>query len=298
MTKETMNGLDTLRYVYQRLLSEGKIQRTDKWQGKVLDEKTKFFEAFGISFQTNMNRVKENLGQNMPWAEDHFLERVSGLPLNPGNEYKNWPYYKNNPSNDTSRVEEGKFSHSYMERYWPRFAGHSSINWASLPDPENSVGNIQAYKRGPITNTPNRGIRYEYGDLKDVVNHLAKDPYTRQAYLPIWFPEDTGVVFKGRVPCTLGYLFIMRENKLHITYYIRSCDLLRHFRDDVYLTTRLAEWVLEQLQSEARIGLYNWNDVELGNLTMHIANLHIFDGEQFILAKFLKDYLNTVNKKG
>lgn len=277
MTKETMNGLDTLRYVYQRLLSEGKVQKTDKWQGKVLDEKTKFFEAFGISFQTNMNRVKENLGQNMPWAEDHFLERVSGLPLNPGNEYKNWPYYKNNPSNDTSRVENGQFSHSYMERYWPK---------------EALGGNI-THK----TNYNARGIRYEYGDLKDVVNHLAKDPYTRQAYLPIWFPEDTGVVFKGRVPCTLGYLFIMRENKLHITYYIRSCDLLRHFRDDVYLTTRLAEWVLEELKKNNAFDNI-WHDVELGNLTMHIANLHIFDGEQFLLAKFLKDYLQTVNKKG
>jgi thymidylate synthase len=116
-----------------------------------------------------------------------------------------------------------------------------------------------------------RGIKYEYGDLSDVVALLSSDPYTRQAYLPIWFPEDTGGGSK-RAPCTLGYHFIMRENKLDITYYIRSCDMLRHFRDDIYLTHRLALWVITQCMARNP----KWKEVEPGTFNMHITSLHIF----------------------
>ncbi len=43
----------------------------------------------------------------------------------------------------------------------------------------------------------NRGIRYRYADLHDVIDTLNKDPLTRQAYIPIWFPED-GSAMPGR----------------------------------------------------------------------------------------------------
>ena len=36
---------------------------------------------------------------DLPWAEDHFQERVFGHPRNPGQEYKNWPYYDHSKDN-------------------------------------------------------------------------------------------------------------------------------------------------------------------------------------------------------
>jgi thymidylate synthase len=119
-----------------------------------------------------------------------------------------------------------------------------------------------------------RGIRYQYGDLNDVVEQLRRDESTRQAYLPIFFPEDTGAVHGGRVPCTLGYLFVMRYGFLHCTYYIRSCDFFRHFRDDVYLACRLTLWMTDQLNSGTP-----------GVLNMHIANLHCWKSELEMLPK-------------
>ena len=63
-----------------------------------------------------------------------------------------------------------------------------------------------------------------------------------------WIPEDTGAHHGERVPCTLGYHFIRRDDYLHMFYFIRSCDYIRHFRDDIYLAMRKAHYILEGLK--------------------------------------------------
>ncbi len=181
-----------------------------------------------------MGFLQADVCPNLPWAEDHFQERVAGEPLNPGEQYKNWPWYEQG-------VEEhkggGLFSHTYMERYWP---------------PANKVG-----------------VRYDMGTLSNLKSMLMMRPHTRQAYLPVWFPEDlyAADVLGERVPCTLGYHFLMRENKLKVVYYMRSCDFFRYFRDDVYMTARLQQQLAHMM------------NVEMGPLVMHISSLHIFEAE-------------------
>jgi thymidylate synthase len=66
-----------------------------------------------------------------------------------------------------------------------------------------------------------------------------------------------------------------REGKLNMTYFIRSCDLVRYLRDDVYMACRLVQWVVDRLQllRLEPIGL------EPGMLTMHIVSLHCFAGD-------------------
>lgn len=191
---------------------------------------------------------------NMPWSEEHFQERVSGIPHNPPPSHVRWPYAQRN--NDQHREEE-KFSHTYPERFWPRMDLDSKLQDM---EGELSYGFL----------SPRHGIRFEYGDLDDLVSLLKNRPLTRQAYLPIWFPEDLHAanVRGQRVPCSLGYHFLKREGRLKITYYIRSCDFRRHFRDDVYMAGRLCQWVAD------RVGAVP------GNLVMHISSLHIFAHER------------------
>ena len=189
---------------------------------------------------------------SVPWADDHFEERVSGTPYNPPPSEAWWPYSQHH---NEAHKEGQIFSHTYPERFWPKNAGQGNSNL-----------DVDASSdwRGHV------GIRYRYGDLQDVVSLLKKDPTTRQAYLPVWFPEDTGAVEGQRVPCTLGYQFLLRDNRLNITYHIRSCDFLRHFRDDVYMAMRLCNWVT------ARIPI---GSLKSGDLIMHIGSLHIFEGD-------------------
>ena len=177
---------------------------------------------------------------NLPWAEEHFWERVSRIPYNPPPSHVRWPYAQKDNEQHTKNEE---FSHTYPERFWPKWAG----------------GHIQSMREG---------IRYLWGDLDDVVHLLQERPGTRQAYLPVWFPEDTGAVDGQRVPCTLGYHFLIRNGRLKIVYYIRSCDLYRHFRDDVYMAGRLGQWVAEMVE------------VETDRLVMHISSMHIFSVER------------------
>lgn len=252
---------DAILAVHNRFKFDHHIIRPDKWQSVKVPQAAvaDMAEILDVSFQVHPYRTGKDLWQediqpNLPWAEDHFQERVGYEPLNPGVQWANWPWAL---SADKFRTNGDKFSHTYMERYWPKDAGY----------PTCAVGH--------------EGIRYAYGDLNDVVDHLYKDPLSRQAYLPVWFPEDTGVVHGERVPCTLGYHFIVRRDKLHCTYYIRSCDIYRHFRDDLYLSSRLQEWVLGRLQALSP----HWNTIHIGNFNFHCVSLHCFRGDYQKLFK-------------
>lgn len=194
---------------------------------------------------------------NLPWAEDHFLERVSGEPLNPPPSESWWPFAQE--GNAAHKSEGEKFSHTYPERMWPKLAGGDAFPVPSIL----------------------RGVRFDYGDLMDVVKMLQKTPMTRQAYLPIWFPEDTGAVHGKRVPCSLGYHFQLRNQTIYVTYYIRSCDIVRHMRDDVYMAARLGQWVASHLTDLK---------IEKGVLTMHMANMHCFAGDRAMLQYKVNEY--------
>lgn len=252
----------------QALRDYSTLVHTEKWQGMAISTKPEMatYEVLNHSFKAmiqteSLESLAADIKPNLPWADDHFLERVGGQPLNPGVQWANWPY---NRSADRFRTEGNQqFSHTYMERFWPKFAGQT--DGGIIPDDF-----IQSMSKS------NMGYRYLYGDLADVARQLALEPLTRQAFLPIWFPEDTGVLHGGRVPCTLGYHFIMRGGFLHVVYYLRSCDFVRHFRDDIYLAVRLLLWVLNEAR---RINPDEWANVQPGLYTMHMTSLHIFKND-------------------
>lgn len=201
---------------------------------------------------------------NLPWADEHFDERVSGRPLNPPPSHERWPYAMK--GNDEHISSDGRFSHSYPERYWPRWP-------------------IEMWDSNSVAWEPRRGIWYELGDLDDLVKLLSKNPMTRQAYLPVWFPEDLTAANLGeRVPCSLGYHFLMRNNQLHCDYSMRSCDFVRHFRDDMYHTARLMQWVRDDLEN-----LLNSDVAQMGDLVVHISSLHCMEGD---MPKLRREYEN------
>lgn len=247
-------------YCGRKLKNTGQYHRSEKWQGidTLANNIPEMWETMNVSFTAAVGNLTEpnivSINPNRPWADIHFKERISGKPLNPGESYKIWPYY----GRDKQMRENEKFTHTYMERFWPKDASELKLT-------EKLVG-----------------IRYDYGDLDDVINLLAKEPGTRQAFLPIWFPEDTGVSHGGRVPCSLGYLFNIRNHTLHMTYYLRSCDFIRHFRDDVYLAVKLMYHVKQELAIKSNYEIYP----NVGTLTMHIASLHIFAQELPLLNKY------------
>jgi hypothetical protein len=253
-------------------------------------------ELRGVTFHTLMGRDMDDAVRrfrpNLPWAEDQFQERVSGKPLNPGETYKHWPWQS---KMDDHTKEQGQFSHTYMERYWPKYAG------------------FYPYDDSGADRPVHHGIRYRYGDLDDVVAMLARSPLTRQAVLPVWFPEDTGGTSNQRLPCSLTYQFILRNGLLHCEYSIRSCDFVRHFRDDVYMTARLVQHVIHKVSEwyvvndaivhpawrgrGGNVGAHNTPPPRPGTLSMHIGSLHIMEGDVGKLQRERKEEEDARHEK-
>lgn len=368
--------------VYRDFLREARDVHTPSWQGVDISKRpeARMKEQLFVTLKADLEGMEdlayyqEQIQPNLPWAEDHFQERVSGHPLNPGVQWAKWPWghsadkfrmdmgpaisetdwaylaglidgdgsitiredgkphlvvtqvdhdylrsvveklsvgqlrtnenlsglsdrpalrwqvskaadlkwvlahtlkylklkrvkameaFDNLPDFDMREVgnksRDPSFNHNYMQRYWPKYAAMTDGGVVAEEDKKLLV--------------PRSGIHFNYGDLDDMVEMLAHDPLTRQAYLPVWFPEDTGQAINGRKPCTLGYHFIMRNGRLNCVYYIRSCDIARHFRDDIYLTVRLQLWVLQRCRE---LDIVKWNETRMGQFIMHISSLHCF----------------------
>jgi hypothetical protein len=278
----TVTPLNTFKQHFVQMteaLLDTDLTQVGEWQSQKID--APMHELLHVVVDMPIPQTAEEAGEmtgaRLPWAEDHFLERVGGEPLNPSPSEQWWPFRKKSADGDTNKEHKSEgeaFSHTYPERMWPKFANDRNY-WDSIKPGDR------------VEATPHWGIRFAYGDLQDVVNQLVQSPMTRQAYLPIWFPEDTGAVHGKRVPCTLGYHFIIRDGKLDISYFMRSTDLLRHYQDDIYMAMRLAQWMVEKI-NDGMSWKYNepippGEELEVGQLVFHTANLHIFEGDEALI---------------
>ena len=236
-----MRTSEVIEIALRKLHTEGYKISTTKWQG--LESPQPMIEVLNVSLQSDLPQdqveAATECSPNLPWADLHFEERVGGIPSNPGKTYQRWPFWRG------GFIKEGYFDHTYMER---------------------------------LNTNPLMGVRYKYGNLHSVVELLKREPDTRQAFIPVWFPEDTGVKFGGRVPCTIGYHILIRDGKVHIVYYLRSCDARRHFFDDLYLCARLALWIRDMVNTE----------LQMGTMSVHITSFHIFESDSYWLKKTIR----------
>lgn len=269
--------------VYKDFLLNSEEVSTRYWQGVNVESRPDMVtrELLNYTFKlslpnASLDYYRELVKPDLPWADDHFEERVCGYPLNPGTQWANW---RLGVGAKDFRNAQGQFNINYMERIWPKFAG--MVPPSEVPQ----HGTFEGLK-------PLKGIRYEYGDLNDVLKLMIKDPHTRQAYLPQFFPEDTGATHNDRTPCTLGWQFILRNGKLHIVYGLRSCDLVNHWLNDVYMAVRLLLWVLNEL----KIASEGWKSVVPGTLTMHITSFHVFLADYYKVQRWGKMNSSTLDE--
>lgn len=251
--------------------------RTERWQGVAANLDTR--ELRGVELEVDLRGIadldhwRQDVQPNLPWADDAFLERVGGEPLNPGVQWAKWPW-----GQSARQFKQERFNHTYAEQLWPKFARRT--NDGTLPLRAKSATAIRKYPEGDLR--PKFGIAHHYGDLEDLVDLLAKEPHTRQAWIPLFFPESTGVGDGGRKMCSLGYQILVRDGRAHMYYPLRSCDLVRHFRDDAYLAVRMLLWVADRCRERSDA----WRDVAPGTLSMHATSLHVFSTD---IDKFLKE---------
>lgn len=87
--------------------------------------------------------------------------------------------------------------------------------------------------------------------LPRIIEELKLRPNTRQVIMTMYQPSDgENWGGKARVPCSLTYHFMLREDKLVLIYNQRSCDFIKFFASDVYITIKLLLFVADAIGKE------------------------------------------------
>lgn len=88
--------------------------------------------------------------------------------------------------------------------------------------------------------------------LLSAEKELKRNTNSRESFIGLWdIRNDWSRLSKRRVPCTIGYQFLIRNGLLEITYLQRSCNFFKHYQNDAYLAVKLQQWMAEQVGVEA-----------------------------------------------
>jgi thymidylate synthase len=117
----------------------------------------------------------------------------------------------------------------------------------------------------------NEHFAYSYAErfgeqLARAVHELQVRPESRQVIMQMYNygldQRHWGAT--ARVPCSLNYQFLIRENRLSMIYTMRSNDFLTFFSTDNYMAMLMQEFVAKEVE------------VELGRYTFFTGSLHAY----------------------
>ncbi len=115
-----------------------------------------------------------------------------------------------------------------------------------------------------------------------IIEQISKRNTTKQAYLTISDKKD----YKYREdqysspPCTIGLHFLVRDNKLNLTTYMRSNDAYYGLPHDLFCFTMLQELVTCR------------TNLSLGNYTHIATSMHIYEDKLENIQKYLDEGLH------
>lgn len=213
-----------IQEVDRELASSGITVPVKHYQNQILegeDQLTK--ELIGVEF--TITHPQEGVGEMLEfmfkdeaknildYCNKEFGDRLNPEGVNPGESYK---IREDLWQKLMSKTSEGKFDYTYSERYHPHARNENG---------------------------------YQFNQVQEVIDTLKEDEHSRRAMLMVFFPEDTlrASGAATRIPCSVSYQFLIRNNKLQCIYYIRSNDYFKHFPIDITLTSMLMEWVRTSL---------------------------------------------------
>jgi len=131
-------------------------------------------------------------------------------------------------------------------------------------------------KLGQFDYSYNRRIAYS---LHYVIHELKRNPDSRQAIIAIWDPivDSSGMGGDFRIPCSIYYQFLIRDNRINIIYNQRSADVVTHFGNDVYLAWRMMMHIAAKIE------------VNPGYLFHNIGSLHAYRKDWSQLKQCIED---------
>ncbi len=101
------------------------------------------------------------------------------------------------------------------------------------------------------------------GQLDKCIDELNRNRETRRAVV-LHYDIDELDKYKWDTPCNIALNFYIKQNKLYLTIFARSIDLVFGFCNDQYTFARLMEEIAPKV------------NCELGQMSWLITNLHIY----------------------
>lgn len=212
MSRVFADCLEAVQEMDRELKVSGITVDINHYQNKKLEGEERLTkELMGVSFTISkpLQKRKEMLDFLFKDQSDRienyciqeFKDRISKVPLNPGNSY----LIRKDMWQKFMVDNEQKFDYTYSERM--------------------------------------------YDKLETIVKVLNEDRHSRQAILQIFNPED---LFKAggdtRIPCSLDFQFLIRNNRLYLIYHMRSNDYFGHHAIDIWLASELIQYMVNQLK--------------------------------------------------
>ena len=164
-------------------------------------------------------------------------------------------------SNKTVTTPQRKFNEDYAEYEW---------NWYLKGDRDASEISERAkiWKKMMVEGTTEVNSNYGYFwnknyQLSRVIQELKINKETRRAIV-VHYDINELDRYKHDTPCNDVLNFYIKDDKLHLTVFARSIDLVFGFCNDQYTFAKLMEMVAFQL------------DIPVGEMTWMITNLHIY----------------------
>ena len=160
-----------------------------------------------------------------------------------------------------------KYSNAELEWYWSGDNSCENIGkfakmWLALTD--DGKTNNSAY--GYILEK-----KYGFDQIQQIIELLKKDINSRRAVLNISDPSINRITTKD-MQCTIAIQFLVRNNKLEETIYMRSNDIYFGFPYDYIYFVSLGQYIANKLGIE--FSLYTHNATSL--------HLYLKDEEKFI----------------
>jgi thymidylate synthase len=107
-----------------------------------------------------------------------------------------------------------------------------------------------------------------------IVNRLKADPDSRQAVVTLWNPVlDLQTAGKRDYPCTILHQFRIRNDKLNMSVYMRSNDVIKGCAYDFFQFTRV------------QIALASILNVGVGTYAHHVGSLHFYETDEQMLKR-------------
>lgn len=165
------------------------------------------------------------------------------------------------PLDKVITTPQRKFNQDYAEYEW---------NWyrEGNRDAKEISERAKIWKQMMIPGTTEVNSNYGYfwnynQQLKKVINELKLNKETRRAIVVHYLVQDIDR-YKYDTPCNDVLNFYIKDDKLHLTVFARSIDLVFGFCNDQYTFAKLLELVSEKTGYES------------GSMHWFITNLHVY----------------------